>query len=106
MKLTDILTEEELTEAPGYVDTFDPINRDFYLLKPNYVALLSKNIVRSLNAYLNSNGQKNVKGLEQLVASFINAALEDEAIPNLHKSDFYEAALKDYQALSRKDINE
>ena len=101
MKLTDILTE-----APGYVDTFDPINRDFYLLKPNYVALLSKNIIRSLNSYLNPNGQKNIKGLEQLVASFVNAALEDEAIPNLHNSDFYKAALKDYQALSRKDINE
>jgi hypothetical protein len=109
MKLTDILTEEEkkqLSEAPGYVDTFDPLNRDFYLIKPDYVKLLSKNIIRSLSSFLNSNGTKNTKGLEELVANFINHAIEDEAIPNLHKSDFYKAALKDFQTLSKKDINQ
>lgn len=106
MKLSDLLTEEELTEAPGYVDTFDPINRDFYLLKPADVNNLVDNLFLILERFLTPKGREVKAGIKKEMRQWIDATIHDIAIPNIHKSDFYKAALKDYQALSRKGINE
>lgn len=96
--LKKYLAENKLTESPGYVDTFNPQQYDFYLATPEDIATAASEMAYTLMDKGVLLKTKQAEKLHQATAEIIrkelNKILEDLIKPNLYQGDLYKAAVK------------
>jgi hypothetical protein len=96
--LKKYLAENKLTESPGYVDTFNPQQYDFYLATPEEIESAASEMVYTLMdkgvMLKTQQPEKLHRAATEIIRKELGKILEDLIKPNLYQGELYKAAIK------------